>query len=474
MENTPSSNKGPSPKRRQQNKIRMFKEAYLPAIIAGAALLCIIIFIIGSITLQAQKKKADKQASIASSIAQAEEDARIEQHAQELLSEAAAAAAGYDYDTAIAVLSNFKGDFEKYPQIQKTIDEYNSAQEKLIPWNDPGQVVNLSVQLLIADPLRAFNHDVYKNAFNRNFITTEEFSTALQQLYDNGYVLVDLDDIVSCAETESGDTLYTAKTLYLPAGKKPLMLTQTNVNYNIYLVDGDGDKLPDKYGCGFASRLLVDENGEFTCEMVNANGETVTGPYDLVPILEEFIKTHPDFSYQGARAILALTGYNGVFGYRTQESARDTFGEDAYYTAISDAEALANALKEKGYKLACYTYENIAYGEKGAAEIQSDLNDWNNEVVPVIGETDILVYAQMSDISTEKVYSGDKYNLLQGNGFRYYLGFSNDGMPWFNASETCVRQGRIMLTGYNLAKNSAWFTGLLDTAQVLDQTRPAF
>ena len=463
-----------SPRRRKPNKNQLIKEAYLPAIIAGAALICILVFIIGSLSLRAQKRKADREASIAASIAQAEEDARMAQYVDELLAEAAIPAAGYDYDTAIAILSNFKGDAEKYPEIQNTINEYIATQEKMRPWDDPSQVVNLSMQLLIADPLRAFNHSVYQNSFNRNFITTEEFSAVLQQLYDNGYVLVDMDDIVSCGQKENGDTYYSTKTLYLPAGKKPLMLTQTNVNYNIYLVDGDGDKLPDKHGCGFASRLMLTEDGEFTCEMVDSAGNTVTGNFDLVPILEEFIKEHPDFSYQGARAILALTGYNGVFGYRTQESARETFGSEAYEAAIGDAETLVYALKNRGYTLACYTYENIAYGDKGAAEIQADLNDWNSEVIPIIGETEILVYAQMSDISSEKVYSGDKYNLLQNNGFRYYLGFSEDGTPWFSATETCVRQGRIMLTGYNLAKNSGWFTGILDASQVLDTTRPAF
>ncbi len=453
--------------------MELFREAHLPVIIAGAALVCILVFIIGSISLKVQKNKADIQASIAASQAQAEEDARTAQQVQDLLAQAAIPAAGYDYDTAIAILSSFTGDKEKFPEIGNQLAEYVSAQDKLIPWTDPNQVVNLSLQLLIADPLRAFKHDVYKNSFNRNFITTEEFAAILQQLYDNGYILVNLEDIVTEEVAENGDTVYSSKTLYLPAGKKPLMLTQTNVNYNIYLVDGDGDKLPDQYGCGFASKLLLDENGEFINEMVTSSGETVTGAFDLVPILEGFIKDHPDFSYQNARAILALTGYNGVLGHRTHEGAKAQFGEAAYQSAVEDAEKVSKALQDRGYTLACYTYENIAYGDKSATQIQADLNDWNNEVVPIIGETDILVYAQLSDISNEKVYSGDKYNLLQNYGFRYYLGFCNDGLPWFNALETCVRQGRIMLTGYNLAKNPGWFNGLFNASEALDKTRPA-
>ena len=98
------------------------------------------------------------------------------------------------------------------------------------------------------------------------------------------------------------------------------MLTQTNVNYNLYLVDSDGDLLADKNGGGFASKLVLDQSGKVTCEMVDSNGQTIYGAYDMIPILDEFVERHPDFSYRGAKAILALTGYNGLFGYRTNPS----------------------------------------------------------------------------------------------------------------------------------------------------------
>ena len=48
-----------------------------------------------------------------------------------------------------------------------------------------------------------------------------------------------------------------------------------------------------------------------------ADGTVVTGDYDVVPILDSFIKEHPDFSYHGRKGILAMTGYDGVLGYRT-------------------------------------------------------------------------------------------------------------------------------------------------------------
>jgi len=461
-----------NPRRRPRSKFQTFKEAYLPAIIAGVALVLILVFIIGSISLKVQQRKAEAAASLAASVSQAEEDAMLAQKAQELLAAAQKLAASYDYDGAIGILQSFPGDIAKYEDLNNQLISYEQAKSKLVEWNDPSQITNLSIQLLIADPPRAYNHSVYADSFNRNFITTAEFSSILQQLYDNGYILVSLDDFITTETTETGETVYRSKSLYLPNGKKPLMLTQTNVNYNIYLLDSDGDTLPDQGGGGFASKMVLDENGKITCEMVDASGQTVTGAFDMVPILDAFVEAHPDFSYRGAKALLALTGYNGLFGYRTHNAAREQFGEDAYNAAVQGAMQIANVLRDTGYDLACYTYENISYGDSSVTEIQSDLQGWTNEVVPIIGQTDILVYAQMRDITTEETYSGEKYDALYALGFRHFIGFGQDGAPWISITDSYVRQGRILISGASLANNGAWFTNFFDASLVLDKNRP--
>ena len=281
---------------------------------------------------------------------------------------------------------------------------------------------------------------------------------------------MDFDDFIETNIAADGTASYQSKDLLLPKGKKPIMLTQTNVNYNYYLIDGDGDKVADAKGVGIASKLLWDGN-TFTNEMVDSNGNTVTGAFDLVPILENFVKEHPSFSYRGAKATLALTGYNGLFGYRTHPSAAATFGETAYRQAIQDAKAVAKALQDNGYTLACYTYENIPYGDRSVTQIQNDLNGWVNEVVPILGNIDILAYAQLTDITKETVYSGEKYDTLRNLGFRYYLGFCEDGNPWASITNEYVRQGRILVTGSALAHNANWFASMFDAASVLDSTR---
>lgn len=465
-------NRPVNPRRKPRNKLQVFKEAYLPLIIAAAAVFLIVVFIIGSISRSVEKKNAEIQASIEASSSAAALQQRLEAEALLLVAGAEELAAQYDYLNAIALLESFTGTIADFPTISAKYNEYTQAQAQLVAWDDPGQILNLSFQLLVADADRTFNHPVYANLFNRNFITTEEFSRMLLQLYENGYILVSMEDFIETATAEDGSINYKAKTLYLPAGKKPLMLTQTNVNYNIYLIDSDGDKFADKNGGGFGTRLLLDDSGEITCEMIDSSGQAVTGDFDLVPILNDFVESHPDFSYKGAKATLALTGYNGLFGYRTNADAKDYFGVDAYNKAVEGATEVAYALREDGYDFACYTYANIGYGESSIAQIEGDLALWQQEVTPILGEVDTLVFAQNSDIdSGTEGYTGDAITTLQSNGFTKFIGFCNDGASWVSLNGSYLRQGRLMVTGSTVAHKPEWFNSIFDANNILDPTR---
>lgn len=452
-----------NPRRRQRSKVQVFKEAYLPVLIAGIALLLIIVFIIGSIVRGIQRSKIEAQASLEASVSEAIELELLTREADTLAQDAAALAAHFDYERAIQLLDTFSGDIDKFPALSQLRSEYTQAKDTMVLWSDPSQVVNLSLQLLIADPARAFQDKTYGTSYNRNFVTTDEFSKILQQLYDNGYILIRMSDILAGNDT---------KELYLPSGKKPLILTQTQVNYYTYMTDSDGDKLPDKGGAGFASKLIMDAEGNLTCEMVDSFGQTVTGAYDLVPILDAFIQAHPDFSYKGAKAILAVTGYDGLFGYRTGSQARAVFGDAYCDEQVQAVSKIVDALRSTGYEIAFHTYENVAYGSYSAAQIQADLNKWSAEVYPILGSIDMLVYARNSDIAgNASAYSGEKYDTLQAFGFTRYLGFCTDGKPWLATDSAYIRQGRILVTGSNMAHHGDWFTGMFDAASILNSNR---
>ena len=200
------------------------------------------------------------------------------------------------------------------------------------------------------------------------------------------------------------------------------------------------------------------------------SGTTVTGSYDVVPMLEDFIARNPGFSYQGARAVISVSGYDGLFGYRTNPEAKKLLGDVEYEAQLNGLPTVVEALREKGYRVACYTYGNVAYGELDAAGIQADLNKWNTEVTPLLGQVDTLVFAKNSDINDDTgIQVSDKFNLLNNNGFRYFIDFSgNDAAA---VSRNHARIGRLMVTGNNLQNNKSLFEAFFTPDAILDINR---
>ncbi len=455
--------------RKPVSKLRRFKNDVLPLIILGVTLLMILIFIVGSASRAITNFRNDQEALKSSNEAAKTQDELEAEKVRVLLAEADVLAAGYDYDGAIAKLESFEGNKSKYSEIEVKLSTYRQAKDSLIEYKDPGAIPNLSFHVLIADPSRAFVDQTFGGKYNMNFVTVEEFQRILEQLYENGFVLVDMDSFI--AETTTGDTItYSAKPLRLPDGKKPVMITETMVNYFRYMVDSNEDGEADKGGAGFASRLVVDPlTGEITAEMVNSAGETVRGDYDLVPILEKFIEKHPDFCYQGARATLAVCGYDGIFGYRINSEVINSKGQEYYDKQVAGAKEIVAALQEKGYEIACYTYANIGYGDKSASDIKEDISKWEKDIMPVVGTLDTIVYAQKSDISSTGAYTGSKYNVLYDIGFRYFI--SNGNKPACTVTGSYVRQLRIMVTGTGMAHTATMYADYFDAKTVLDSTR---
>ena len=456
----------PRRRRRKKSKLQQFKEGYLPTIIAGVALILILTFIIGSISGALQRAKEDREQAALESQAAENEAALQEAEAQRIMEQAAVLAAGYDYDAAIDLLDSFSGDQSKYQGMITQKASYADLQATMQEFSDPSQIANLSFHVLIADPARAWADANYGGQYNRNFVTTEEFSKILDQLYANNYVLVDYDSFITMSPDLDGNNVYMKNSIYLPEGKKPIMITETMVNYFAYMIDPDKDGTPDSKGGGFASKLVIDASGDIKAEMVNAEGQTVVGDYDLVPILESFIKEHPDFSYRGARATLAVTGDEGVFGYRCNTSYVQNFGNDFYEQECADAKQIVQALRDKGYTIACYSYSNENYRDLNAQQIKEDIQKWQSQTVPVVGDVDIIVFARGTDIDD---YSGAKFKVLQDAGFGIMVNSGN--APYAEVNTDFVRQTRLMVTGNAMGWYATRFSGLFDCNLILDSSR---
>lgn len=449
-------------RRRRKSRSQLFKEVYLPPIIVCVSLVLVLSFTIGSVSNLIQRKQTEAAANQSQISATEDAAALKEQEYQRVLQEAELLASGYNYEAAVKVLESF-GDMTEYPELQAKRAEYVNIQNSLVEHKDISTIPNLSFHVLMADPARAFKDADLGGSYNRNFVSTSEFSKILDHLYANGYVLVDFESITGCNTNATGTEQFFPKSIYLPADKKPIMLTETMVNYFAYMIDGNGDGQADAQGDGFASKLVV-SGDTIKAEYVDANGQTLVGDYDFVPILETFIAEHPDFSYQGARATLAVCGYEGVFGYRTNTSYIASKGNDYYNNEVSNATNVANKLRSMGYTIACYSYGNENYSGWTANQISADMQQWTQQITPVLGKVDTIVYARASDIQD---YTGNAFNVLYTSGFRYFVGYSAQ-QPWAEINTNYVRQKRLMVTGNSMAWYSNQFNGMFDCAAILE------
>ena len=252
-----------------------------------------------------EKKALEEQERLRQEVA--EREALIEQAKKLTLS--------YDYDGAIELIKSYQGKeggYEVYPALVSAINELEAEKSKLVlyggSYTSVTQFNHIFFHSLIADNSKAFDDDYDSVGYNMYMTTVSEFKKIIEKMYEDGYVLVSIHDIAKQVTDENGKTKFVEGEIYLPPGKKPFVLSQDDVSYYEYM-DGDG----------FASRIVIGNDGKPTCEMIMDDGSTVQGSFDMIPIVDEFVEEHPDFSYKGAKGIIALTGYEGVLGYRTND-----------------------------------------------------------------------------------------------------------------------------------------------------------
>ena len=391
----------------------------------------------------------------------AKEDEKIEkaQKIDDLIEKSDLLAMGYDYDAAIKLLQSFGGNYSEYEKLNTAIASYKAKKETLVPlgsYDSVSQISHIFFHSLIAATDKAFDGDSKSNGYNYYMTTISEFNKMMQQMYDDGYVLVSIHDVANEVTAPDGTTKFVPGDILLPPDKKPFVLSQDDVNYYPYM-DGDG----------FASRIVIDDKGRPSTEMIMEDGTVSVGDYDMVPALETFIAEHPDFSYQGARGILAITGYEGTLGYRTNDSASPTYDQDR-----KTVKNVAKVLKEWGWEFGSHSYghrDMLTYNYKF---LITDSNRWMEEVGSLIGPTDIYVFPYGIDIETSiDTYSSDKYKYLKSLGFNYYCGVYKD--PWIQIHGEYVRMTRRALDGQAMLQFPERLVDLFDLSTVVDLKRPA-
>ena len=377
--------------------------------------------------------------------------------------------AQYNYDAAIQYLKS-QPDFDVNKDYMDLAAKCQVAKGSLVEY-PLEQVTHVFFHTLIKDTSKAFDGDSDEAGYNQMMTTIDEFNRIIQILYDKGYVLVSPHDMA----TVNDDGTMSRGKILLPEGKTPFVLSQDDVSYYHYM-DGDG----------FASRLVLDENGQVKAEYIEDDGTVSVGNYDMVPILDEFISQHPDFSYRGRKGVLAMTGYNGVLGYRTdiayktgenlQDNQREfleSHPDFDYEAEVAEATKVAEAMKATGWEFASHTWGHMNATDRSAEDLQTDNEKWEAYVAPILGKTDMIIFAFGADIGGWEGYSMDnpKFAYYKSRGYNYYCNV--DSSQYFvQITDEYFRQGRRNLDGYRMYYNPDLLSDLFDVSEVWDSTRP--
>ncbi len=275
-----------------------------------------------------------------------------------------------------------------------------------------GIVEHLFFHPVIAYPELAFDGDSQEKGLDDYMVTATEFSRILESVYQRGYVLVDIADVWSETTDESGNAVMVRNTLYLPEGKKPLILSYDDTNYYEYMLEN-----------GFTYKLILDEDGKIASWGKDPQGnEVVSRDLDAIPMLDKFVEEHPDFSPFGAKACLSVTGYQGILGYRTQTDKTVEWTDEMEAFRQSEIQAVKPIiadLKRTGWTFGSHTFGHIRLDSCSMEKVQSDTQRWFDEVGSLVGPTNVLFYPHGSRPDGDDwKQTGPVFQYLQGQGFR--------------------------------------------------------
>ena len=330
-----------------------------------------------------------------------------------------------------------------------------------VAWNDV--VEHLFFHPVVAYPELAFDGDSQANGIDDWMVTVEEYNRILQSVYDNGYILVDINDVWSETTGEDGQPKMVRNTLYLPEEKKPLILSYDDVNYYDYMLKD-----------GFTYKLILGEDGLLWSWGKDPQGnEVVSQDLDALTILDKFVREHPDFSPFGAKGSLSLTGYQGILGYRTNTDTKD-WDEAKEAVRQQEREAvkpIIAELKRTGWTFGSHTWGHINLSNHSVESVKEDTQRWLDEVGSLVGPTTILYYPHGArPDGGDWQQTGPVFQYLQSQGFRVFASVGIESFSYIKKDICAVICDRLHPDGTTLRSASCLerYMKFYDARQVID------
>nr|WP_325247693.1 hydrolase [uncultured Oscillibacter sp.] len=330
-----------------------------------------------------------------------------------------------------------------------------------------GIVEHLFFHPVVAYPELAFDGDSEANGIDDYMVTADEYRKILQSVYDRGYILVDIADVWSEVTGEDGTAKMVRNTLYLPEGKKPLILSFDDTNYYEYMLSN-----------GFTWKLIIGEDGKIASWGKDPQGnEVVSRDLDAIPILDKFVEEHPDFSPFGAKGCLSLTGYEGILGYRTQTDTKSwTQAQEENRQKEREAvKPIIAELKRTGWTFGSHTWGHIRLGGSKSMEvIQADTQRWFDEVGSLVGPTNVLFYPHGERPDGDDWHqTGPIFRYLQSQGFRIFCSVGINSFSYIKKDISAVICDRLHPDGTTLRgtdKVLGWYSQFYDARDIIDLT----
>lgn len=315
-----------------------------------------------------------------------------------------------------------------------------------------GDALHFFFHPLIAYPELAFDKKGNPTGEDNYMITVKEFNEVIRQLYEKNYVLINPYSLFDATYNEDGSVQsVTKRDIYVPSGKTPVILSVDDINYYEYMrTDGQ------------VYKLVLDENGDVETYSKDENGnDCYSKENEIVPLLDTFVKEHPDFSLNGAKGMLNLTGYEGILGYRTDEPTWENYGQE-----VAQATAVVKRLKETGWCFASHSQ-----GHRHSAEITfslfvNDTDRWVQEVGSIVGPTAIYVYPFGETVPVDS----DKFSYLTKKGFAMMCTVgSSCRIQW---GTNYAIEGRRAIDGIALRDKRLY--NVFDVPSIIDPVRPSY